>query len=396
MSAFAGIVNFGGAPVGRETEAQICRAVLAGQQARAAVERVDNALFVQLTASSSPVTGESLSRPACGGRALFVAQARLDNRDELGAALGLAPAELARMENSVLILRMFDRWGDDGVARCLGAFAFALYDADERRLTLGRDCLGIRSLFYHCGHGFVAFATTLGALLALPRVPRELDELGLAHVLAMNLGEARRTFYRGIERVPSRTVVTIDAAGARHRPYWEPNFDPPPPYRLEEDYIERARELLDQAVAAAIKDTPHVAISTSGGFDSSAIAATAARLGLAEKITCYVGVPPLDARIDVGDRRYWDERDKVEALARMHPALELRLIEQRGIHRFEEDCTRLFARTNLPVLSPSEFSWYPDLCDAVAAGGHRSLLVGLSGNHGLTWSGFLSLHALLR
>ena len=148
-------------------------------------------------------------------------------------------------------------------------------------LTFGRDCLGRRALFFHHGDGFVAFASDLTALLALPFVPRELDERVVASFLVLNPHDRKRTFYRGVERVPSRTMVTIDRA-RRARHYWSPDFDAPAPYRREEDYVERARELLDQAVMTATADTPRVAISTSGGLDSSAIAATAARFGRAE------------------------------------------------------------------------------------------------------------------
>ena len=81
---------------------------------------------------------------------------------------------------------MHERFGDAGVAQCLGAFAFALWGADTRRVTLGRDCLGNRALFYHRGPQFVAFATSLRSLLALPGVPRALDELALAQFIAVN------------------------------------------------------------------------------------------------------------------------------------------------------------------------------------------------------------------
>ena len=94
----------------------------------------------------------------------------------------------------------------------------------------------------------------------------------------------------------------------------------------DEDYVERARELLDVAVASATHDTPRVAIATSGGLDSSAIAATAARQGRAESITCFCMVPPPGTDVDVGPFRYLDERDKVEELARMYPSLNIRFI----------------------------------------------------------------------
>ncbi len=397
MTALAGIVAFDGAPLDKQTEDIAARAITALRKGRVVTRRLDGALYAQRI--STPASGEhGGQQPVAsrGGRTLFAALARLDNRQELGAALGLPPAELARTADAVLILRMIERWGDAGVARCLGAFAFALWDADARRLILGRDCLGNRALFYHRGPGFVAFASTLGALLALPRVPRAIDELALANFMVVNLGEARRTFYRGIERVPSRTLVTIDRAGVSHRHYWAPELDAPPPYRRDEDYIGRARELLDQAVAAAISDTPHVAIATSGGFDSSAIAATTAQLGRAESITCYALVPPSGTQIDVGPFRYLEERVKVEALARMHPALDVRFVTPESLHPFEEDDTRFFARASLPVLAPASLGTYNFLYEAVAGAGHRALLIGNYGNFGLTWWGSFSLLALLR
>ena len=397
MNEFAGLVTFDGSFPDSHTEDQLGRAITAQRRGRLSARRSGGALFVQRRGAVAAGSRHA-EQPVSGsdGRDLFVALARLDNRGELGEALNIAPAELARTPDGLLVLRMFERWGEAGLARCLGAFAFALWNADARRLILGRDCLGQRALFFHRGRDFVAFATTLGALLALPDVPRDLDEGVLANYLAINLNESHQTFYRGVARVPSRTVVLIDHTGVRHRRYWSPDLDAPPPYVRDEDYVERARELLDRAVAAATRDLPHVGISTSGGFDSSAVAATAARLGRAERITCYVLTPPADLHIDIGPGKYLDERDKVEALARMHPALDVRFIAPERPHPFEEDSSRYFARTSLPALNPSNLGWFSHLYDAAAGAGHPALLTGTRGNFGLTWHGRFSLLAQLR
>ena len=334
-----------------------------------------------------------------GSRAgLFAALARLDNRDELGAALGLMPSEFRAAPDATLIRRAIERWGDAGVARCLGAFAFALWESEAGPLTLGRDCLGRAPLFFYRARGFVVFATTLGMLFSLPGVPREIDELALANLLAVNLGaDPRRTFYRGIERVPSRSLVTIDREGVRERKYWAPDLDAPPPYARDADYVERARELFDQAVAATLRDTPRVAIAASGGLDSSAMAATAARLGRSATITCLTVVPPADApRLDLGPFKYWDERDKMAALARLHPTLDVRFIAPTAVHALEEDDTRYFARAEMPALGPADHGSWAYLCDAAVGSGHRTLLIGTLGNFGLSWAGRFALPALLR
>jgi asparagine synthase (glutamine-hydrolysing) len=397
MSAFAGIVALDGNSVDSEAEASAARAITAVHGGRTVTRRVAGAALVQRVASAeAPLAGETHPLTGADGRSLFAALARLDNREELAVRLGLGGAELVRTSDARLLLSMHERFGDDGVAQCLGAFAFALWDAEARRLTLGRDCLGNRPLFYHRGPQFVAFATSLRALLALPGVPRALDELALAQFIAVNRRERERTLYRGIDRVPSRTMVSLDRNGIRSRKYWTPDFDAAPPYRREDDYIERARELLDLAVASATRDTPHVAIATSGGLDSSAIAATAARLGTAESITCFSRVPPLGTQIDVGPFRYLDERDKVEALARMHPKLTVRFITPERDDPFDEHDTRYFARASLPALGPIGMGIGRQFIDAIQAAGHRVVLIGNYGDFGLSWRGPLSLVALLR
>jgi asparagine synthase (glutamine-hydrolysing) len=398
MSALVGIVALDGAPVDREMEAGASRVITASYAGRTIVRRVAGAVFVQRAPSAGPrLHGETHPLMVGDGPALFAALARLDNREELGASLGLGGAELASVPDARLLLTMYERWGDAGVARCVGSFAFAQWDAVARRLTLGRDCLGNRPLFYHRGPQYVVFATTLKALLALPGVPRAIDELALAQFIAVNHhNEQERTFYRDIARVPSRTMMTIDRDSVRSRKYWAPNFDAPPPYTREEDYIERARELLDIAVASATRDTPHVAIATSGGLDSSAIAATAARLGKAESITCFTIVPPAGPQVDVGPDRYFDERDKVEALARMYPSLKLRFVAPDHSHPIADPDTRHFLRAYLPALGPVGLGLGRHLSNDVQASGHRVMLLGSYGNLGLTWEGLLSLAVLLR
>ena len=179
------------------------------------------------------------------GKALFAASARIDNRDEVTAALGLE-RQRPGASDAELVRNAIERAGDAGLARLVGDFAFAYWDAEFRQLLLGRDCLGRVPLFFHVGRGFAAFALSYSSLLALPDVPREVDEVVLGHLLALNLQERRRTLYRGVERVPSRSVVTINGTSYSERQYWTPNLDAAPTYRTEDDYVARGRELLDQ------------------------------------------------------------------------------------------------------------------------------------------------------
>src|SRR5262249_29390389 len=184
MIVLAGIVALGEPGVDRDVELRLRHAVGSPRNLLTMVG-VEGAVFVQAAPAARGLPhGSSVIRRE--GDELFAAIARLDNREELGDALGLASRELAGETDAVLIRRMYERWGDAGVARCLGAFAYASWDARARRLTLARDCLGLRPLFFHLGPRRAVFATTLRALFALPDVPRAIDEIELANFLALN------------------------------------------------------------------------------------------------------------------------------------------------------------------------------------------------------------------
>jgi asparagine synthase (glutamine-hydrolysing) len=386
MAAFAGLITFG-SPIDGRTEAAVLAAASGPRNARTIARRGPHGFMAQRV---DDALRQGASAPA-EGRPLFVADARLDNRSELCADIGRAGAA----DDAGLIQQACERFGDAGIARCLGAFAFALWRPQQRRLLLGRDCLGRRALFYHRGDGFIAFASTLGGLLALPRVPRALDEVALAQFLAVNLNPGRETFYRGIMRVPSRCIVELGPETDVVRAYWSPSFEAKP-YRRDTDYIERARELFDQAVSDASADLPRPAIACSGGLDSSAVAATAARIWADRPIVCYSVVPPPGTAIDVGPRRYLDESGKLAALADLYPALDMKVMAPEQPHPYESDPSRIFARAHMPVLGPTTLGGHGVLYDAVAAALHPALLVGSAGNIGLSWDGSFSLLTLLR
>lgn len=390
---FSGVVSFSG-PVPASMEAGISRAPGGGRSP----PRCDRGANWQFASHSNEIESAAGLATSCILRdnSVFLSIARLDNRDELGARLALAPRELAQIDDGELLWRLYRRWGDEGVALCLGAFAFACWEPVRQRLTFGRDCLGWRSLYFYRGDGYVAFASHLTALLAIPDVPRQIDEESVADYLALNLSHRRNTLYRDVERVPSRTMVTIDRAGTTERHYWSPRLDAPPPYKRMEDYVLRARELLDLAVATAIRDTPQVAVSASGGLDSSAIAATAMRLGRSERVSCYSVVPPAGMALNIAPNKYLDERDKLEALSRMYPGLDVHYCVEGELHPLERDPVRLFLGLGTPIANPTNLSTYGQLYDAVAAAGHRALLVGNMGNGSLSWDGASSLLHQLR
>ena len=153
------------------------------------------------------------SQPVSGARGPVVSAARLDNRAALLEAFKMSSTEPPRLSDGHLVSLAFDRWGEELCSHLQGDWALAAWDAREHRLLLARDACGNATLYYHEGKGFVAFASSLKALLALPGVEREPDRLRLAQVLVSWQPDAELTAYKGFRRLVWAQAMTIAPEG---------------------------------------------------------------------------------------------------------------------------------------------------------------------------------------
>jgi asparagine synthase (glutamine-hydrolysing) len=200
------------------------------------------------------------------GDLTFVCDARLDNREEIAAALGLAAETLAGLADSALLFEAFQAWGDRCAERLVGDFTFAAWDGASRILTLARDHMGQRHVFFHAGDGFFAFATDRKGLWALPDVPRrlpiEMVKTVLVKGMALNYDQAIDVDPPdGLGAVPGGAVLTVSAEGAiSARRYWTPHAAPEHVGRDEDYYVDMYRRLPVRSLrlAAANLSRPHV------------------------------------------------------------------------------------------------------------------------------------------
>ena len=202
------------------------------------------------------------------GNLVMVCDGRIDNREDLKAALG----STLRTDTDVeLIANAYRQWGVDCPAHLIGDFAFAVYDSSRRRLLLARDAIGVRPLYYCRAQDVVLIASEIKALLAHPDVtPRPNDEL-LADFLLDRVYDQELTFFAGVFSVPPASRLLISPNGvAKHR-YWD--FDPAARIRLDsfQDYADAFRHVFAQAVQRRLRSRHPVAVSVSGGLDSSSI-----------------------------------------------------------------------------------------------------------------------------
>jgi len=273
VSGICGIIRFDGAV--EPTAASAMSAAIAHRGGDAAGVHADGP--AALAATLRHDTPESLreKQPLVGeGGLVVVADARLDNRDELIAALGRTGAPAPT--DADIILAAIEAWGDDAPARLVGDFAFAAWDPAGRRLLCARDHLGVRPFAYihRPGHLF-AFASEIKALFAAPGVPREVSDTAVIAYLDGRDIAQDETFFRWVGRLPPAHRLILEDGRMRVERYW--SLDPERENFLpgSDDYVDGFREQFDRAVAARLRSVRPVGVMLSGGLDSSSIAVTA-------------------------------------------------------------------------------------------------------------------------
>jgi asparagine synthase (glutamine-hydrolysing) len=389
VTALAGVWHFGGDPAAAESctrmlAAQVVYASDAPAQWSDGGVAMGRALFRSLPEDRydrQPLAG-------AGGRLRLVADVRLDNRDELADAVGLAHSAMATMADAQVLLAAWERWGEETFARLVGDYAFALWDGEARRLVLARDPLGMRPLHYHLAGRFVAFASMPKGLHALPEIPYAPHEATVTDLLALLPESGRASFFAGIDRVEPGHFVTIDAAGARSHRHWQPARNV---LRLgsAEAYAEAMREHFDRAVAARLRGASgKVATHLSGGRDSGAVTATAARLlaPTGGSVTAFTSVPRKGYDEPVPTGRIANEGPLAAATAGLHANVEhvpIRTDQRALLDGLDRD----FHLIERPVLNLCNQHWVAAINEAARKRGHRVLLVGNMGNMTISYSG---------
>jgi asparagine synthase (glutamine-hydrolysing) len=182
-----------------------------------------------------------------------------------------------RSDTEVLV-HLYEDEGEELVTRLRGMFAFAIWDQRRRRLMLARDRLGIKPLYVYRDAAKLVFGSELKAILAHPEVGRELNEEALEDYLSFGMVPGPSSIFRRIEKLqPAHTLlIGVDDWDRAARSYWRLRFEPDEKPTAEE-WQDRLRAKLAEAVRLhMIADVP-VGAFLSGGIDSSVIATLAQR-----------------------------------------------------------------------------------------------------------------------
>jgi asparagine synthase (glutamine-hydrolysing) len=208
----------------------------------------------------------------------IVVDGRIDNRVDVRAALISAGKSPATKFDTELIVLAYEQWGTACVDRLVGEFAFALWDAKERRLFCARDALGVKALYYYHDAAIFICASEIAQLLKHPRVFAEPNEGMVGEYLCKQVTSRSETLFSNIYRLPGGHWACVNALGLEVRQYWNFRCREADRNKSDADYVEGYLEKFSEAVRCRITDRCGIGFDLSGGMDSSSIVAMAQRL----------------------------------------------------------------------------------------------------------------------
>lgn len=173
------------------------------------------------------------------------------------------------------ILHLYEEYGLDCVHHLRGMFAFALWDGKRQRLLLARDRMGEKPLYLYERDGQLLFASELKALLRSGLVAFELDPPAIDLFFHYQYVPEPMTPIKGVRKLDAAHLLVLDVEPWRveEKCYWRMEDAPP----LEGDPGSLIREQLEVVSELVVRADVPVGVALSGGLDSSAVAALAAR-----------------------------------------------------------------------------------------------------------------------
>lgn len=227
--------------------------------------------IIDLHSGRQPVRNED-------GTVRVVFNGEIYNFQELRQRLESRGHVFATWTDTEVIVHLYEEYGRRCVDHLRGMFAFALWDSRQKQLLLARDRIGIKPLYFAEAGGRILFASELKAILELPDVARELNWSAVAHLFTFLTTPPTESIIDGVHKLePGHILIARPGRAPLIERYW--NLEFAPEYGRGESYfIDRVSELLAESVRLHMMSDVPVGAFLSGGIDSSAVVAAAAKL----------------------------------------------------------------------------------------------------------------------
>ena len=222
--------------------------------------------IIDLSGGHQPMENED-------GSVILIANGEIYNHAELRGELEARGHRFKTRCDSEVILHLYEEMGVRCVERLGGMFAFAIYDRREHKLTLARDRLGIKPLYYALLGERLLFASELKAILRYEQFDPTLDPRAVKDYLALRYVPGPGSLFREIQKLPAAHTATFERGRLRTERYWRAPLARGPFEGNEQEYLEGFAERFERSIERRLISEVPLGAYLSGGLDSSAIVA---------------------------------------------------------------------------------------------------------------------------
>lgn len=247
----------------------------------------------------------------------------------------------ATRSDSEIVLHLYEEYGADFVHHLRGEFALALFDESRRALYLVRDRFGIKPLYYTIRNGRIIFASEMKTIFCHPQVKVEIDD-HTVRSMTSTIMPPGDTLFRNIRQLEPGCILEVVNGHVVTRQYWQLQLGGRSPASHgrpanEHEAVSAFRDKLTEAVRLRLHGDVEVGAYLSGGIDSAAVAAIAARL-IGRRVKAFT--------VGFGDPAF-DETRYAAALAH-HAGMDHHVLPL-GPHALAEEFQESLWHTELPV-----------------------------------------------
>lgn len=210
------------------------------------------------------------------------------NHIELRRDLEKAGHRFYTNSDSETLVHLYEQYGVEGVSKLRGMFAYALWDANDERLVLARDRVGIKPLYYTFVDGRLLFASELKAFFCVPGFAPEINPSAVQSFLTYLYIPGPETIYRDVFELPPAHMLIQEGDRTMLRRYWTLRYRSDHSTSSEEWQERFLQQFRDSVESHLISEVPLGAF-LSGGIDSSAIVAAMAEVSSKPVLTFSIG-----------------------------------------------------------------------------------------------------------
>ncbi|MCG8609162.1 MAG: asparagine synthase-related protein [Pseudomonadales bacterium] len=401
MSAIGGIVHFGEKRLDKRELQRMANSLGLVESVESRLQKQLHAGFIARICCFSPEDRFDRQPVLMAQREVLLFHGLLANREEVIGVLGLSGREARVAADSELVALIWKQWGEETPRKLVGSYTLVHWSSQRKKLFICSGAPFGKPLFmYHDSvSGSVYFASNPQALFTLPCIPKDLDETALADLLLRNNLAKETSLFKGITVLPPAHCITFTPKGKKCFCYWMPDPDKRLRFSSEAEGWEAFNELFETVVGSYLRTDGPLGIQMSGGHDSGALAAQAAKI-LAktdQSLFGYTRVPSIQTPL-IADTAtaYSCERDRVEMIRAMHPNIIPHYIETESVPVLDGLSQQFNNGYNVNVCSATFITGYQALYTQARADGVKVMMMGTGGNETFSYNGYPRLRQLWR